>query len=180
MITPVPVTPVEPAPTPTPPRPRPPRPFPTVPGRPRPVEPFARLRPIDPDDPGGPFPDPEPEPEPEPEPDPIPEPDRRRTRPAATTFRAVAAAHLQRFDPRPPQPPPSPFATVELSVVFAEALARTRPMETYSARLSLLIDRRSGRRGPGGPTTDRARHRRLHARTSRNRWPRRWPRWTRT
>jgi hypothetical protein len=153
VVTPPPVRPVDPTPTPPRPRPRPlpPRPFPTDPGRPRPVEPFARLRPIDDGGDPFPFPDPEPEPEPEPEPDPIPDPVLRDSA-AAATFRIVAAAHLQRFDPRPPQPPRDAFPTVELSVVYAEALARIEPAETFAARVGVLIDRRSAAPQPGGPT----------------------------
>jgi hypothetical protein len=60
---------------------------------------------------------------------------------------------LQRFDPRPPQPPLETFPTVELSVVYAEALARIAPVETYSARISMLIDLRSAAPQPGAPTT---------------------------
>lgn len=143
-----PVIPVEPLPTvPTvPTRPRPTRPLPTrpgglprpsVPGRPRPIEPLARLRPVDPDNP---FPDPFPEPEPEPEPFPRPRP---RDTPAAKAFRALAAAHLRRFDPRPPVPPRDVRPVIDLSAVFAAALARIAPLETYSARVGVLIDRRA-------------------------------------
>ena len=72
-------------------------------------------------------------------PDPIP-----RDSAAAALFRTLAAAHLQRFDPRPPVPPQQPFTVADLSSLCAEALARADPMETFTARIALLVDRRDG------------------------------------
>jgi hypothetical protein len=130
------------------PRPRPrPRPIPGD-GRPRPVEPFAALRPRrDDDEDPFPFPEPDPEEEPDPRPHPIP-----RDSPAAALFRTLAAAHLQRFDPRPPVPEQQPFAVIDLSSLKDEALARAHPLETFTARIALLVDRRDGAPAPTEPT----------------------------
>jgi len=98
----------------------------------RPMRPIFSLRPVDPNDPGGdPFPDPEPDPDPEPFPLPHPRP---VDSPAAVVFRKVASDHLARFRPQRAIPSPPAVLDGQLSVAFAEMVARTAPTETFARR----------------------------------------------
>lgn len=57
----------------------------------------------------------------------------------ARLFRAVAVAHLARFNPQRATPPRPPLFTGTLVKAFSEALARTTPTETFERRVRGLI-----------------------------------------
>ncbi|MET0460783.1 MAG: hypothetical protein ABW195_16145, partial [Ilumatobacteraceae bacterium] len=118
----------------------------------RPVERAERRPPIDPDGPFDPFPD---DPvDPDPFPDPVDEPVADPVDSAeAQMFRALVAAHLERFDPRPPRPPSTPVQAVNLRVLYDEVLHRIEPTETFAAEIRLVVDRGDG---PTEPSDERA------------------------
>ena len=62
-------------------------------------------------------------------------------------FRALAAAHLDRFDPRPLRPPSGPVQATNLRALYTEVLRRIEPTETFAAEVRLVVDR-------GGATDD--------------------------
>jgi hypothetical protein len=103
------------------------------------VERIDRRRPIDPD---GPFePDPvEPDPvDPDPvDPEPVPDPVDNAE---AQSFRAVAAAHLARFDPRPTRPPNPGVQGLDVVALYGTILQRMEPTATFAAEIRHVVDR---------------------------------------
>ena len=103
--------------------------------RPRPPAALARRRRGLPDDP---FPEPPEPPEP---PDRPPRPPRPPNvdSPAAAQFRALAIAHLQRFEPARPIFAAALPRNGLLSVAAAEALARATPRESFAAQIRATV-----------------------------------------